>query len=149
VARLQERLAQYTHKGLQPNLPSDASEWKQIPFVSIDEGAHKYVLISATEPGPRQAGEAPIARHFVVSKRGAAYHRDAAESLLQVLEAYEYTDIRVMGGGRIYLDHDSRSISVFGYSYGFGQADHAKSTEVIRGTETYKNYDVKWSNEGY
>lgn len=58
-------------------------------------------------------------------------------------------DIRVTGGGRILLNQEERKIEVYGYSYGFGLADHAKSKDVILGDERYKDYDVSWSNEGY
>ena len=61
----------------------------RIPNVTIDEGAHKYVLISAILPGGK--GER---QYFVFSKRGAEYHRNAAEPMVDSLENSGYSNIR-------------------------------------------------------
>jgi phosphohistidine phosphatase len=73
----------------------------------------------------------------------------AADPLVSILETRGYTNIQVLGGGRISRDDDSKIISIFGYSYGFGRADHAKSKEIIEADERFGSYNVKWSNEGY
>ena len=65
------------------------------------------------------------------------------------LESNGYTNIRVTGGGRIFLDDDAKKISVFGFSYGFGLADHARSKELIQADDRYKDYDVVVSDDGY
>merc|ERR1712194_96186 len=56
-----------------------------IPSVSIAEGAHKYVLISANEP--TKAGNK---RRFVVSAHGAPYHRNVAEPFVERLERMDF-----------------------------------------------------------
>ena len=111
----------------------------------IDEGAHKYVLISAETP----YSEPTSTQYFVVSKRGAAYHRNVAEVYVQKLEANGYSNINILGGGRISLDAVNAKISIFGFSYGFGLADHQLSKQVIETDSRYHTYDVSWSNEGY
>jgi len=120
------------------------TSWTKIPSVSIDEGANKYVLISATEPSINEETQ-----YFVVSKKGASYHRNAAEPFVCMLESSGYTNIDVTGGGRILLDSDKKHISIFGYSYGFGLADHALSKSVIEKDERFIGYDITWSNDGY
>lgn len=117
-----------------------------LPSVVIASGAHKYVLISAQ---PANEIDDDKISFFVTSKHGAHYHRNAAEPMIDRLESSGYTNIRVLGGGRISLDDDKHKISIFGYSYGFGRADHSISKSVIEADERYKDYDVTWSNEGY
>lgn len=116
-----------------------------MPSVTIANGAHKYVLISARAKHETEGSE----KYFVTSKRFAEYHRHSAEALIDKLESGGYTNIRVLGGGRIYLDDEKKLVRVFGYSYGFGRADHAISKKVIEADERYQDYDVTWSNDGY
>jgi len=112
--------------------------------VEIAPGAHKYVLISARTPT-----DSPEQRWFVVSKRGARYHANAAEPFVYRLEEAGYRDIRVTGGGRIDYRPDERIVSIFGYSYGFGLADHKRSKQVVEEDGRFVGYAVDWSNEGY
>ena len=118
--------------------------YNQIPRVEIAPGAHKYVLISAHTPT-----DPPEKRWFVVSKHGAQYHANAAEPFVDRLEGAGYRDIRVTGGGRINYQPDERIINIFGYSYGFGLADHKLSKKVVEEDGRWVGYAVDWSNEGY
>ena len=52
-----------------------------------------------------------------------------------------------VGGGRILHKPDEKTIRVYGFSQGFGQADHSKTCELLR--KHYSDYKVDWSNEGY
>lgn len=146
AAKLQARLRE-EEKGLSKrhsqNPPDEADV--RLPNVSIDEGAHKYVLISALLPFPDDSKR----EFFVVSKRDAAYHRNAAEPFIEKLEQSGYSSIRVTGGGRIALDNQTKTISIYGYSYGFGLADHALSKSVVEKDQRYAGYAITWSNEGY
>jgi phosphohistidine phosphatase len=142
AARLQARLRdQAASKG--SNVPPTASGSTNatIPNVTIADGAHKYVLMTAVKDNERQ--------HFVVSRKGAAYHRDAAEPMVESLERSGYESIAILGGGRIRLDRDNATISIYGYSYGFGLADHALSKSIIQNDPRYEGYTITWSNEGY
>jgi len=125
---------------------------QRIPNVTIAEGAHKYVLVTAVIPGSdNRNGNATTAerQHFVVSKRNAAYHRNAAEPLIASLERSGYKSISILGGGRIDLNDDKKTISIYGYSYGFGLADHALSKSIIEKDPQWAEYTIIWSNEGY
>mmetsp|Transcript_1561 Transcript_1561/g.4260 ORF Transcript_1561/g.4260 Transcript_1561/m.4260 type:complete len:149 (-) Transcript_1561:308-754(-) len=140
----QRKVAELNARLKESNDSSTSAATTRIPNVTIDDGAHKYVLIRATN------ASTATQEHFVVSKRGAAYHRNAAEPMVERLQQNGYTSIDVTGGGRIYLDDDNRSISIFGYSYGFGQANHELSKSVIEKSSTkYATYDITTSNEGY
>jgi len=142
AARIQARLADSNLRNQQQ--PHDNTSTPSIPQVSIDQGAHKYVLIQATPPFPGAS-----AQHFVISKRGAAYHRNAAECLLPLLEQHGYREINVTGGGRILMDDSEQRISIFGFSYGFGQADHSIARAVVLQDPRYKDWKVTVSNDGY
>jgi len=120
----------------------------KISNVSIDPGTHKYVLISALLPGDGN-GSNMERQHYVVSRKGAEYHRNVAEPFVLTLERNGYSNIRICGGGRIARKDDLKTISIYGYSYGFGLADHALSKSVIEQDERFQNYDISWSNDGY
>lgn len=165
VAELRKRIAQ-SNANANVNANDDGNgtciggaaqdaDWTPVPSVSIAEGAHKYVLISATEPQPQPGSTSTststecYTNFFVTSKRGAAYHRNAAEPYVNLLQSKGYKDINVTGGGRIYYNEDEKKIAIYGYSYGFGLGDHARSKEVIEGDERFKGYDISWTNDGY
>lgn len=107
------------------------------------EGSHKYVLIRAHHPtdGAEQ--------YIVTSRTNAAYHRNAAEPVIEALERAGYYDVDVIGGGRLTLDTSARRIAIFGFSYGFGRADHSLSQQVVQEDPRYKDFHVTISNEGY
>lgn len=137
AAKLQARLAESKHSA------PPSSDFQPVECVQIAEGRHKYVLISAREPSSQEF------TYFVTSRKGAHYHRNAAEPLVDSLEKSGYQDIEITGGGRIFLNTEERKISVFGFSYGFGQANHEISKRVIQADGKYKNFDVTVSNDGY
>jgi phosphohistidine phosphatase len=112
-----------------------------LPSVEICEGAHKYVQITGSLVGMEQV--------FVVSRNNAAYHRNAAEPFIAKLKRAGYYDIEVTGGGRVAMDEARKKISIFGFSYGFGKANHQLSADIVRKDERYQYYDVDWSDDGY
>ncbi|EZA50836.1 Sex-regulated protein janus-A [Ooceraea biroi] len=52
-----------------------------------------------------------------------------------------------VGGGRIQHDPDEKTIKVYGYSQGFGKADHQVSVELLK--KKYPGYNITWSDDGY
>jgi phosphohistidine phosphatase len=138
VARLQARLK----SGATRHTGSVPTGSVGLPSVEICEGTHKYVQITASYDGREE-------QVFVVSRRNAAYHRNAAEPFIAKLEKHGYHDIEVAGGGRVSLDEARKKISIYGFSYGFGKANHALSVEVVQADPRYQDYDVTWSDDGY
>ena len=134
AANLQARLKQNKNS-------AGRSISRKIPSVEIAEGRHKYVLIRASIDGEEH--------YIVTSRRGASYHRNAAEPMIAKLEASGYYDIDVAGGGRVDYDETAKSIKIYGFSYGFGQADHAIAQRTVQEDPRYKTYDVTISNDGY
>ncbi|KAL7488586.1 hypothetical protein ACHAW6_014181 [Cyclotella cf. meneghiniana] len=145
AARLQARLSSQQSSSC-TSRGGDSSD-DTIPSVSIDEGAHKYVLMTAYTPGAPSSSSRK--RTFVYSKQGADYHRNVAEYLLPMLERSGYYDILITGGGRIIKDSSKNYIKIFGYSYGFGRADHQLAVEVVRESNLFNGYNLLWSNDGY
>jgi hypothetical protein len=89
-----------------------SSSFTAVPNVAIAPGAHKYVLISADEPNANSNESV----YFVTSKKGAHYHRNAAEPYVTLLQERGYNNIQVLGGGRIYMNDLEKKIEIFGYS---------------------------------
>ncbi|XP_037401965.1 14 kDa phosphohistidine phosphatase isoform X1 [Pygocentrus nattereri] len=63
------------------------------------------------------------------------------------LERAGGVDCECVGGGRIKHDSAEKKIHVYGYSMGFGRANHAVSTEKLK--VRYPDYEITWANEGY
>ncbi|NXF45249.1 PHP14 phosphatase, partial [Oceanites oceanicus] len=52
-----------------------------------------------------------------------------------------------LGGGRLSHCPEERKIHVYGYSVGFGRADHSVTTEKLKAK--YPDYEITWADEGY
>ena len=76
-------------------------------------------------------------------------HRNVAEPFVETLEECGYISIQILGGGRIECDRNEKKILIYGFSYGFGRADHEISQNVVREDPRYKDFKISWSNEGY
>jgi hypothetical protein len=143
AADLQARLSVAAASAEAPTVGNKVDDESVIPSVSIDAGAYKYVLVSAVPPS-HSSDLVSSSRLFVYSKRGAQYHVNVAEYLVPQLEGNGYTNIRILGGGRILRDDDDRRVHIYGHSYGFGMADHKSAMDVVSGCTTYSDYKVTW-----
>uniref|UniRef100_A0A8C9P264 14 kDa phosphohistidine phosphatase n=1 Tax=Spermophilus dauricus TaxID=99837 RepID=A0A8C9P264_SPEDA len=56
-------------------------------------------------------------------------------------------DCECLGGGRISHQSQDKKIHVYGYSMGYGRAQHSVSTEKIKAK--YPDYEVTWADDGY
>ena len=108
-----------------------------VPTVSIDEGAHKFVLITAIMPSK-------LPRKFLYSKANAPYHVNVVVDLLPKLRRRGYTDILITGGGRLLRNDTEKMIHVSGCSYGFGQADPEVVMQTLKQDLRYRSYHVTW-----
>ena len=151
AAKLRERLRQKKKKHKHSIRTAARHPRTTLPSsVEIDEGTHKYVLIRALVDDDDGEGGQRY-EYIVTSRRGASYHRNAAEPMIARLEAAGgyYHDIEVTGGGRISYNASERKIHIYGFSYGFGQANHAIAQRTVREDPRYKDYTVTISNDGY
>nr|XP_023647394.1 14 kDa phosphohistidine phosphatase isoform X2 [Paramormyrops kingsleyae] len=113
-----------------------AARLAAVPAVDIDpSGVFKYVLIRVRSTEEGNDSSVDIVRGY----SWAEYHAE--------LEKGGDLDCECLGGGRINHDSQARKIHVYGYSVGFGRAEHSISTEKLK--SKYTDYEVTWSNEGY
>ncbi|XP_028377958.2 LOW QUALITY PROTEIN: 14 kDa phosphohistidine phosphatase [Phyllostomus discolor] len=123
-----------------------AADLAQIPDVDIDpDGVFKYVLISS----PRGSAPRPPAGESKDVVRGynwAEYHADIYDKVAGEMQKKGY-DCECLGGGRISHQSQDKKIHVYGYSMGFGRAQHSVSTEKIKAK--YPDYQVTWADDGY
>ena len=116
------------------------------PSVVIEKGVFKYVLIEAYATDPDSDTE-----HSKLLVRGnvsAEYHADVYEHEEELLRAKANgLDCQCLGGGRILHEPERQYIKVYGYSVGYGKADHTKSVELLK--KHYPSYQIEWSDDGY
>jgi len=123
-----------------------ASVDPSVSAVEIDEGVFKYVLIQVI--GASANVDSKENCMFLVrgNMRGA-YHADIYEEFEQIFRKKSKLKTRCVGGGRIKHIVAQRHIVVYGYSQGYGQADHSITCKVLR--TKYPDYTIEWNNDGY
>lgn len=117
----------------------------RVPNVEIDdEGTFKYVLIRVYAPQTPDGSEP--SKMVVRGNRRGAYHADIYDETVQRL-THLRLDSECIGGGRIRHEPQQKKIKVYGYSQGFGKADHEISVAILK--EVYPDYEITWTDEGY
>ncbi|XP_059214234.1 14 kDa phosphohistidine phosphatase [Centropristis striata] len=115
-----------------------------LPRADIDpSGVFKYVLIRVHSREEGDDSELDIVRGY----GWAEFHADIYDKVSEELEKGGQLDCECVGGGRIKHDAEAKKLHVYGYSIGFGRANHAVTTEKLK--EQYPDYEVTWDNEGY
>ncbi|CAF1062254.1 unnamed protein product [Brachionus calyciflorus] len=106
----------------------------EIASVNIDSnGRFKYILIKLVSKNSKQ--EKYVVRADILDD----FEKNCNVSGI---------DIECVGGGRILHEPEKKTIFVYGYSLGFGLADHKISVELLK--EKYSYYvSITFSNEGY
>ncbi|CAK9296578.1 unnamed protein product [Gordionus sp. m RMFG-2023] len=85
-----------------------------IPDVIIDEGIFKYILIKISSNDENKL----IVRGY----KRSPYHSDIFD---EVSESFnKKLKLECLGGGRINHNPENKEIMVYGYSQGFGKANH-------------------------
>ncbi|XP_078606475.1 14 kDa phosphohistidine phosphatase-like isoform X1 [Branchiostoma floridae x Branchiostoma japonicum] len=112
-----------------------------IPDVEIDpDGKFKYILIRCHGPGD-------VSKDIVRGFAWAEFHADIYDRVAPGIEALGF-DCECIGGGRIQHSSSQRTILVYGYSMGFGQADHSITVEKLK--KKFPDYSsITFNNEGY
>nr|XP_015222008.1 PREDICTED: 14 kDa phosphohistidine phosphatase [Lepisosteus oculatus] len=72
---------------------------------------------------------------------------DIYDRVSEEIERRGGLDCECVGGGRIRHDSQAKRLHVYGYSMGFGRANHSVATEKLKAR--YPDYEVTWANEGY
>lgn len=122
---------------------SEKAKLDAVQDVDIDEnGKFKYVLIKIYTDD-----EGLNCKNIVRGYGWAGYHADIYDDTSERLSGLGI-HTECLGGGRILHNPDTKTVTVFGYSMGFGKADHSISTELIK--KRYPSYDnITWNDEGY
>ncbi|XP_036385393.1 14 kDa phosphohistidine phosphatase [Megalops cyprinoides] len=121
-----------------------AERLANIPEADIDpNGVFKYVLIRVHSTEEGDDSSVDIVRGYA----WAEYHADIYDRVAAELEKGGGLDCECLGGGRIKHDSQAKKIHVYGYSMGFGRANHSVATEKLKAR--YPDYEVTWADEGY
>ncbi|XP_063695495.1 sex-regulated protein janus-A-like [Culicoides brevitarsis] len=123
---------------------SDA-KLEAVPDVDIDdEGVFKYILIKLYGKAKEDGSEPSkvIVRGF----QRAEWHNDIYEEVGRSVNALGL-ETECIGGGRIEHRPEKKWLKVYGYSQGFGKADHELSKSIL--LKKYSDYTIECSDEGY
>ncbi|XP_046960172.1 14 kDa phosphohistidine phosphatase-like isoform X1 [Vanessa cardui] len=113
-----------------------------IPLVDIDPtGVFKYILLNVYDKD-KNAAEPQMT--IVRGYKRCNYHSDIYDEVQAKLSPL---DCEPLGGGRISHDPDNKKIHIYGYSQGYGKADHEVAAKLVK--EAYPGYTISISDEGY
>ncbi|XP_050071414.1 sex-regulated protein janus-A-like [Anopheles maculipalpis] len=115
-----------------------------VPVVEIDEGIFKYVLIKVY--GKEKTDGSEPSKLIVRGFDRAQWHSDIYDEVSSSLMGLGL-ETECLGGGRIENRPDLKQIKVYGYSQGYGKADHAETRRLL--LTKYPNHNITCSDEGY
>ncbi|XP_014476647.1 PREDICTED: 14 kDa phosphohistidine phosphatase-like [Dinoponera quadriceps] len=115
----------------------------QVADVDIDShGRFKYILITVKDKTN------DVSKQIVRGYARAQWHADIFDEVGEQIKKHSgVLQANCVGGGRIEHHPDEKMIKVYGYSQGYGKADHQISVELLK--KKYPSYNVTWSDEGY
>ncbi|XP_060811837.1 14 kDa phosphohistidine phosphatase-like isoform X1 [Bombus pascuorum] len=114
----------------------------KVPDVDIDgHGKFKYILISVYDE------RANATKSIVRGYARAQWHSDIFNEVAEQVDSIRYLHSKCHGGGRIEHDPDEKTIKVYGYSQGFGKANHEETVSILK--KKYPDYSITWSDDGY
>ncbi|GBP44580.1 14 kDa phosphohistidine phosphatase [Eumeta japonica] len=117
------------------------SALESIPKVDIDpSGVFKYILIEVHKEENNSESSVTIVRGY----KRCNYHSDIFDEVQEKLESF---DCEPLGGGRISHEPDNKKIHIYGYSQGYGKADHEITAKLVK--DAYPGYTISISDEGY
>ncbi|XP_023707966.1 14 kDa phosphohistidine phosphatase [Cryptotermes secundus] len=116
-----------------------------IPEVDIDsDGTFKYVLIKVY--GAKKPSSPEEVKTIVRGFKWGEYHGNIYDKTMEEVQSLGL-DSECVGGGRIKHDAAAKKIHVYGYSQGFGKADHEVAVGLLK--KKYTDYSISCSDEGY
>ncbi|KAH8356076.1 hypothetical protein KR200_009816, partial [Drosophila serrata] len=140
---------------------------ESVPLVKISpQGIFKYILINITDGGELTKtvvrgfddcewhGKHLQCRFYTFSN---LHHSDIdINATLILADIFEREEVifsaqklkaECIGGGRIEHDPEKKYMKVYGYSQGFGKADHSQSKQILK--TKYPDYRIEISDDGY
>ncbi|XP_058059098.1 sex-regulated protein janus-A-like isoform X2 [Anopheles bellator] len=115
-----------------------------VSVVDIDEGIFKYVLIKVY--AKEQADGTEPSKLIVRGFNRAQWHSDIYDEVSSSLMGLGL-ETECLGGGRIENRPDLKQIKVYGYSQGYGKADHLETRRLL--LTKYKDFQINCSDDGY
>ncbi|XP_068969982.1 14 kDa phosphohistidine phosphatase-like [Bombus flavifrons] len=110
--------------------------------VDIDRhGKFKYILVGVYDE------RAKVSKFIVRGYARAQWHSNIFNEVADRVDSIHYLSCKCHGGGRIEHDPDEKTIKVYGYSQGFGKADHEVTVGLLK--KKYPDYTITWSDDGY
>ncbi|XP_073958131.1 14 kDa phosphohistidine phosphatase-like isoform X2 [Choristoneura fumiferana] len=123
------------------NRRMSSASLEAVPKVDIDPaGVFKYILIKVHDKELSEEDSITVVRGY----KRCNYHSDIYD---EVQEKLQPLDCEPLGGGRISHEPDSKKIHIYGYSQGYGKADHEIAAKLIK--DSYPDYTISVSDEGY
>ncbi|KAH8313755.1 hypothetical protein KR067_011383, partial [Drosophila pandora] len=111
-----------------------------VPLVNIsDKGIFKYIQIVVINGGKTSK---TVVRGF----DDCTWHADIFERE-EAIFAKSGLKAECPGGGRIEHNPEKKYLKVYGYSQGFGKADHAQTKKILE--TQYPDYTIEISDDGY
>ncbi|XP_036863529.1 14 kDa phosphohistidine phosphatase isoform X1 [Manis javanica] len=126
-------------------LPRD---WSRGPRARLPHGGR-----SAGSPVGKAGGRAPGTWRRATSPTSLRWTSTPTASSTDIYDKVSSEmqkkglDCECLGGGRISHQSRDKKIHVYGYSMGYGRAQHNISTEKIKAR--YPDYEVTWADDGY
>lgn len=118
----------------------------KIPDCIIDSnGVFKYIQIYIKDIFENKSKY--IVRGFKKYKFHADNFYDFSNIELPKYDALKFIEFECVGGGRLDINQENKTIFVYGYSQSYGRCDHSVSCEIIK--QNFPDYNITWSNEGY
>jgi len=126
--------------------PEVKAKLDQVIDVKIDpSGKFKYILIKVFAKDKDGVHIDENSKLVVRGRADCPFHADIFDKFQEETSKLEGIDDDVLGGGRIL--REGNKISVFGYSQGYGKADHTLTVEILK--RAYPSHEISYSNEGY
>lgn len=133
-------------RGLSKNLVTMVdAKLAAVPDVEIDTGVFKYILIRVYGKRPADGSEEP-SKLIVRGFERCEWHSDIYDEVSGSLAGLGL-ETECLGGGRIDHQPDRKFIKIYGYSQGFGPADHEESRRIVK--SQYPDYEIETTKEGY
>jgi phosphohistidine phosphatase len=109
-------------------------------------GIFKYIQIQVKE-----INDASLSKYVVRGYLKHKFHADNFDDFSKEIEnskdLHKLVEYECVGGGRININKDDKTIFVYGYSQSYGQCNHQISCDILK--QYYPDYTITWSNEGY
>ncbi|CAG9132433.1 unnamed protein product [Plutella xylostella] len=127
----------------QPTLRNMSSKaLADVPKVDIDPtGVFKYILINVYDK--EKNGQEPTIT-IVRGYQRCNYHSDIFDEVQAKLDPL---DCECLGGGRMSHDPENKKLHIYGYSQGYGKADHEITAKIVK--DAFPAYTITISDEGY